>query len=206
VTRAWQIWLLGLTVLIASVLVWQDEVSRPRYQSVSLHWLLDPINAAAVTKMQGKRIITRGDAGPTYDWLLNSRIPGAYPIFEHYKIDHPWSMAALYVVAPASNPPVSDHDPVTVFGVLHVSQGTAQTGQILSLCTEPKPPWPLFAEIIPEVVCAILGWLVTLAILRATGSSLIAAPERFRPGRCSFCGYDLRATPNRCPECDCRAS
>lgn len=46
------------------------------------------------------------------------------------------------------------------------------------------PTWPL-------IPLPLLPWLI-----RSLRRSL-----RPRPGFCSNCGYDLRATPNRCPEC-----
>jgi hypothetical protein len=52
------------------------------------------------------------------------------------------------------------------------------------------PPWLSF--------CAAVG----LAALPAAAiRRYIRSIARQRVGRCACCGYDLRATPNRCPEC-----
>jgi hypothetical protein len=48
-------------------------------------------------------------------------------------------------------------------------------------------------------------WIVTIALLLPFGrfgASRIACVRRRRDsGSCAVCGYDLRATPERCPEC-----
>jgi hypothetical protein len=47
-------------------------------------------------------------------------------------------------------------------------------------------------------------WFVTLCTLVAPGTRVLLAVRRNahrRGGLCLACGYDLRATPDRCPEC-----
>jgi len=43
--------------------------------------------------------------------------------------------------------------------------------------------------------------IVITALLPAGRLLLLLRPRGFGPGRCRKCGYDLRATPDRCPEC-----
>jgi len=47
-------------------------------------------------------------------------------------------------------------------------------------------------------------WLMTLVTALPVAFTLvmfIRRKHRRRPGHCPTCGYDLRATPDRCPEC-----
>ena len=50
-----------------------------------------------------------------------------------------------------------------------------------------------------------LAWPLLLSVMTSIG--LVARAVRLRrrvPGLCRCCGYDLRATPGRCPECGMR--
>ena len=55
-----------------------------------------------------------------------------------------------------------------------------------------------------ELFVTVPHWLIA-ALLGGSGWALGAAPRRVRRrrrrGQCVACGYDLRGTPQRCPEC-----
>ena len=44
-------------------------------------------------------------------------------------------------------------------------------------------------------------WFIAAATAALPAARLIRRLRRHRPGHCQRCGYDLRATPDRCPEC-----
>ena len=44
-------------------------------------------------------------------------------------------------------------------------------------------------------------WLIMLILLATAFGLRKLAKRRPRPGVCAKCGYDLRGTPDRCPEC-----
>jgi hypothetical protein len=55
----------------------------------------------------------------------------------------------------------------------------------------------------PLVACSISIWYcVCLTMVLPLGQLLLWLKKKpDRSGLCEFCGYDLRGTPNRCPEC-----
>ncbi|MDB5332590.1 MAG: hypothetical protein JWP03_3741 [Phycisphaerales bacterium] len=92
---------------------------------------------------------------------------------------------------------------VKLSGTLHVKVKYDSSGVIASLyeldVEQSAPPgmgpqWPGWVFTLVVIVFAVWGFRAALAMLRQY-------PRRRPTGVCPVCGFDLRATPGRCPEC-----
>jgi hypothetical protein len=81
------------------------------------------------------------------------------------------------------------HSPHTAFRILGLEYASSTAGQ--SYLKDLYVPYWLLT-----LITLILPLTCTTSWIRRQVQA-----RRHRPGLCPTCGYDLRATPNRCPEC-----
>lgn len=100
----------------------------------------------------------------------------------------------------------NDNDPRARIGAWQLVYHTHRGQQQLVVRTPSDQLFKVNYGIV-SVICtvyAVLWLIITVAISVVRKQQLLSASRN--RANCLFCGYDLRATPNRCPECGRKAS
>jgi hypothetical protein len=201
--------LLALSILCIFVGHFHFRQPVPRLTIVDLSspitgGLDDVTISASISQLDGSTVEIVGDSCGWGDNEFNltdrshfssEQIPPLAQEFVHVKLK-PGSAIVPY------------SDTMLVHGTLHV-RVEKENGGIMSIYrldadwAKPFPPLPntpLPKNSIDEIFL-YLGAAVVMSSIAVITWLILRRRQRLNHGYCSQCGYDLRATPDRCPEC-----
>ena len=190
---AW--WDRSYTHVHVAGVAWEDwpgpDTWRQRYVSVRMvggHWIL---RAGRADRRLDRPREVWSNATPADVAAFRAEHAGAGPRWTGFSFE----MAPLVSVLQKDSP---NSAPLTFDAFLTVDPGRYGFGHRRSVDrTVATPEWshaviaPAWVAL-PVLLPLPVAWLVGVARRQA---------RRRRVGRCVQCGYDLRATPDRCPEC-----
>ena len=156
--------------------------------------------------LDGKKVALTGTVygGPPLHAFGNP--PASFFLVSSYVFDWPHDKYPVGVFLPPGEAVPSNRDKIRVVGTLHVSPVDDPPRfaryRLDVDYVGPDPPSRLQVVLgIAELSLTALVLAASLLYVTRAARWLFRRLHRHPNGRCAVCGYDLRATPHRCPEC-----